>query len=231
MDNLKCTVIIPAAGKGKRMNQDKSKQYIELDNKPILAYTIEVFEECNKINDIILVVGKEETDYCRKEIVDKYNFKKVIYILEGGRERQDSVYEGIKKVPKDSDIVLIHDGARPFIGDNEIEETINNGIKYSACVLGVRVKDTIKVVDEDQNIIDTPTRNNLWSIQTPQTFKKELITSAYESAQKDNYIATDDSMLVEKYSNIKVKIVEGLYSNIKITTPEDLIIAKNFIDS
>lgn len=230
MNNVKCTVIIPAAGKGKRMKNDKSKQYIELDGKPILAYTIDVFEKCNEIQNIILVVGKDEVDYCRKEIVEKYNYQKIIGILEGGKERQDSVYEGIKKVPEDSDIVLIHDGARPFIGAEQIKQTIDDGIKYGACVLGVKVKDTIKVVDDDNNIVDTPNRNNLWAIQTPQTFKKELIALAYQKAQNDNYCATDDSMLVEKYLDIKIKIVEGLYSNIKITTIEDLIIAKNFID-
>lgn len=230
MNNVKCTVIIPAAGKGKRMKNDKSKQYIELDGKPILAYTIDVFEKCNEIQNIILVVGKDEVDYCRKEIVEKYNYQKIIAILEGGKERQDSVYEGIKKVPEDSDIVLIHDGARPFIGAEQIKQTIDDGIKYGACVLGVKVKDTIKVVDDDNNIVDTPNRNNLWAIQTPQTFKKELIALAYQKAQNDNYCATDDSMLVEKYLDIKIKIVEGLYSNIKITTIEDLIIAKNFID-
>lgn len=230
MNNVQCTVIIPAAGKGKRMKNDKSKQYIELDGKPILAYTIDAFEKCNEIQNIILVVGKDEVDYCRKEIVEKYNYQKIIAILEGGKERQDSVYEGIKKVPEDSDIVLIHDGARPFIGAEQIKQTIDDGIKYGACVLGVKVKDTIKVVDDDNNIVDTPNRNNLWAIQTPQTFKKELIALAYQKAQNDNYCVTDDSMLVEKYLDIKIKIVEGLYSNIKITTIEDLIIAKNFID-
>ncbi|WP_193774561.1 2-C-methyl-D-erythritol 4-phosphate cytidylyltransferase [Vallitalea guaymasensis] len=230
MNNVQCTVIIPAAGKGKRMKNDKSKQYIELDGKPILAYTIDAFEKCNEIQNIILVVGKDEVDYCRKEIVEKYNYQKIIAILEGGKERQDSVYEGIKKVPEDSDIVLIHDGARPFIGAEQIKQTIDDGIKYGACVLGVKVKDTIKIVDDDNNIVDTPNRNNLWAIQTPQTFKKELIALAYQKAQNDNYCATDDSMLVEKYLDIKIKIVEGLYSNIKITTIEDLIIAKNFID-
>ena len=176
------------------------------------------------------MVGKDEVDYCRKKIVEKYNYQKIIAILEGGKERQDSVYEGIKKVPEDSDIVLIHDGARPFIGTEQIKQTIDGGIRYGACVLGVKVKDTIKVVDDDNNIVDTPNRNNLWAIQTPQTFKKELIALAYQKAQNDNYCATDDSMLVEKYLDIKIKIVEGLYSNIKITTIEDLIISKNFID-
>ncbi|GMQ60136.1 2-C-methyl-D-erythritol 4-phosphate cytidylyltransferase [Vallitalea sediminicola] len=229
MKDIQCTVIIPAAGKGKRMNDNRCKQYIELEGKPILAYTIDVFEKCDEIQNIILVVGKGEVDYCRKKIVEKYNYGKIISIVEGGKERQDSVYEGIKKVPESSHMVLIHDGARPLIGTDQIKGTIDNGIKYGACVLGVKVKDTIKVVDDNNNIVDTPSRNKLWAIQTPQTFKKELITLAYEKAQNDNYVATDDSMLVEKYLDIKVKIVEGLYSNIKITTIEDLTIAKNFI--
>ncbi|GKX30496.1 2-C-methyl-D-erythritol 4-phosphate cytidylyltransferase [Vallitalea longa] len=230
MDNIKCTVIIPAAGKGKRMNTKKSKQYIELLDKPILAYTIDAFEKCDKIDNIILVVGKNEIEYVRKEIVEKYNFNKVIEIIEGGKERQDSVYEGIKSLSSNTDVVLIHDGARPFIETELIEKAIINAYEYGACVVGVRVKDTIKVSDGDNNIIDTPNRNTLWSIQTPQAFKKDLITMVYGRGINDKYNATDDSMLVEKYSDIKVKIVEGAYSNIKITTSEDLIIAKSFLN-
>lgn len=229
MNNLQCTVIIPAAGKGKRMNHSTSKQYIELKEKPILVHTLEVFEKCKEISDIILVVGKDEIDYCKKQIIEKYRFEKIIYVIEGGKERQDSVYEGIKKVPDKTDIVLIHDGARPFINHNHIKETIIVAYKYHACVLGVRVKDTIKVIDKDNNIVDTPDRNTLWSIQTPQTFKKKLIQSVYDKAIEDKYVATDDSMLVEKYSDVKVKIVEGPYSNIKITTQEDLVFGNSFL--
>lgn len=229
MNNIKSTVIIPAAGKGKRMNSKKSKQYIEILDKPILAYTIDAFEKCNNINNIILVVGKKEIEYVRDEIVEKYNFKKVIGIIEGGKERQDSVYEGIKEVPHDTDIVLIHDGARPFINNHLINKAIINAHEYGACVLGVKVKDTIKVADNSYNIIDTPNRNKLWSVQTPQAFRKALINKSYEKAKNDKFIATDDSMLVEKYSEVKVKIIEGAYFNIKITTNEDLIIANNFL--
>lgn len=229
MDNINCTVIIPAAGKGKRMNNKTSKQYIELEHKPILAYTIDAFEKCDEIDNIILVVGKNEIGYVRKEIVEKYNFNKIIALIEGGKERQDSVYEGIKRLPSGTDVVLIHDGARPFIDNEVIKKAIINAYEYSACVVGVKVKDTIKVVDNDNYIVDTPNRNALWSIQTPQAFKKDLITLVYDEAKNNRYSATDDSMLVEKFSDIKVKIVEGSYSNIKITTREDLIIAKSFL--
>jgi 2-C-methyl-D-erythritol 4-phosphate cytidylyltransferase len=229
MNNLRCTVIIPAAGQGKRMNSSISKQYIALNDKPILVHTLECFEKCPDISNIILVVGKGEIPHCQKEIIEKYSFKKIINIIEGGKERQNSVYEGIKIVPEETDIVLIHDAARPLVSTNDIKKTIICAIEYEACVLGVKVKDTIKVVDNNKNIIDTPNRIALWSIQTPQVFKKELISLVHHLAAKDKYIGTDDSMLVEKYSNKKVRIVEGSYSNIKITTREDLIFAKNFI--
>ncbi|MCT4542529.1 MAG: 2-C-methyl-D-erythritol 4-phosphate cytidylyltransferase [Vallitalea sp.] len=228
MKDIQCTAIIPAAGRGTRMNKKKLKQYIELNNKPILVYTLQAFEKCNNIDNIILVVGEKEVDYCIKEIVEKYKFRKIIYVIKGGNERQNSVYEGLRHVPDSTDIVLIHDGARPFINEKHIKETIGCAYKNGACVLGVPVKDTIKVIN-DNIIVDTPKRDSLWSIQTPQTFKRELIKSSYEKAIKDKYVATDDSMIVEKYSDINVKIVEGSYANMKITTNEDLIIAKSFI--
>lgn len=228
MNNLQCTVIIPAAGQGKRMNSSISKQYITLNDKPILVHTLECFEKCLEITNIILVVGKGEIPYCDKEIIVKYGFKKIIDIIEGGKERQDSVYEGIKIVPKETDIILIHDAARPLVNINDIKRTIKCAKEFGACVLGVKVKDTIKISDENKNIIDTPDRGALWSIQTPQVFKKELISLVHHLAAKEKYIGTDDSMLVEKYSDIKVRIVEGSYTNIKITTNEDLLFAKNF---
>lgn len=231
MSDIKSTVIIPAAGKGKRMNTKKSKQYIELLDKPILVYTIEAFEKCDQIDNIIIVVGEDEIEYVKKDIMEKYHLKKVISIVKGGKERQDSVYEGIKNVPQDTDIVLIHDGARPFIDKETIIRTIDTANECSACVVGVKVKDTIKTVNNNNIIIDTPNRNSLWAIQTPQAFKKELIIRAYNKAKVEGIKATDDSMLIEQCSNTQVKIVEGAYSNIKITTKEDLIFAKGYLES
>ncbi len=229
MNQLKCAVIIPAAGKGKRMNYNKSKQYIELKGKPILVHTLEVFMRCEAIHHIIIVVGKGEVDYCKQEIVEGHGLEKVLHVIEGGKERQDSVYEGIKCVPDKTDIVLIHDAARPFIKEEHINATIREAYIGGACVLGVKVKDTIKVANHEDYIIDTPNRNMLWAIQTPQTFKKEVIQEAYVQAIKDKFVATDDAMIVEKYSDRAVKIVEGSYDNIKITTQEDLIIAKSLM--
>lgn len=229
MNQLKCTVIIPAGGKGKRMNHYKSKQYIELKGKPILEHTLEVFMRCKAIQHIIIVVGKGEVDYCKQAIIKRHSLDKVIDVVEGGKERQDSVYEGIKCVPDETDIVLIHDAARPFIKEEHILATIEEAYTSGACVLGVRVKDTIKVVNHENHIVDTPNRRMLWAIQTPQTFKKDIINEAYDQAIKDKFVATDDAMVVEKYSNTAIKIIEGSYSNIKITTPEDLMIA-NVLD-
>ncbi|QUI24907.1 2-C-methyl-D-erythritol 4-phosphate cytidylyltransferase [Vallitalea pronyensis] len=225
MDQLKCTVIIPAAGKGKRMKHHQHKQYIELKGKPILVYTLEAFMRCDAITHIIIVVGQGEVDYCKQEIVQPYSLDKVISVIEGGKERQDSVYEGIKCIPQETDIVLIHDAARPFIQEEHIISTIKEANKSGACVLGVKVKDTIKVVNNEGNIISTPNRDMLWAIQTPQTFKKEIIKEAYEQAIKYKFVATDDAMVVEKYADTTVTIVEGSYGNIKITTQEDLMVA------
>ena len=207
------------------MNSDINKQYIFLNEKPILAYTIEKFDNNDYIDEIIIVAREEEKEYCHNEVVKKYGFKKVANIVGGGAERQDSVYNGLLAVNSLCDIVLIHDGVRPFIRDEDIINSINGAIKHKACVIGTPVKDTIKTVDIDKDIIDTPNRNTLWAVQTPQSFAYDIILKAYKEAQKNKMIATDDSMLVEKLG-YKVKIIEGSYSNIKITTPEDLKLAE-----
>lgn len=219
------SVVIAASGMGKRMNADINKQYILLKGKPILAYTIEQFEKNEYIDEIIIVAREEEKQYCLEEVVKKYNFSKVINIVSGGDERQDSVYEGLKAVNKSCSIVLIHDGVRPFIRDVDILNSIDAAIKYGSSVIGTRVKDTIKIVDRNNHIVDTPDRRILWAVQTPQTFSYELILKAYKHAKDEGFIGTDDSMLVERLGH-KVKIIEGSYANIKITTPEDLKLAE-----
>lgn len=227
---MKTTVIILAAGKGKRMNSNINKQYIEINNKPILVYTLEKFQESECIDEIVLVVGKEDIEYVEKEIKNKYCFEKINYVVEGGVERQDSVYEGIKKVSNDTDIILIHDGARPFVSISNIRKLVNEIPIHKACILGVKVKDTIKMVDNDGYIVNTPDRKNLYAAQTPQGFLKDIIEKAYEIGINENKFFTDDSMLVEEYLNTKVKVVEGSYENIKITTKEDIDIAKRYIE-
>ncbi|NMA83013.1 MAG: 2-C-methyl-D-erythritol 4-phosphate cytidylyltransferase [Epulopiscium sp.] len=221
---MRITVIIAAAGQGKRMQAGINKQYLKMRNKPILAYTIEVFEKIKEIQEIILVVAEGEEKFCA-EAIRPYGFKKVTKFVLGGKERQDSIYEGLKALSKETDIVLIHDGARPFVQVEEIKEAIQIAAIEGASVLGVPVKDTIKVVDSQRVITSTPDRGQLWIAQTPQIFQYELIKKAYSKARDDGYIGTDDASLVERIGH-PVKMIEGKYSNIKITTPEDLILGE-----
>lgn len=225
-DDYFVSVIIAAAGMSNRMGSKINKQFIAIDNKPILAHTIEKFEECRYIDEIIIVSKEEEVDYCRKEIVRKYGFKKVAKIIRGGKERQDSIYNGLLALNEKADIVLTHDGARPFVKSEHIEDGIKGVIEYGACVIGVPVKDTIKVVNDSQNVHHTPKRSLLWAAQTPQCFWTHLIKKGYEHAMNEGIVATDDSSLVEKMGH-DIKMIMGSYDNIKITTPEDLIIAES----
>lgn len=215
------SVVIPAAGMGKRMESSINKQFLLINDKPILAHTIEKF--CNEeyIDEIILVAREDEVKTCRELIIDKYGYKKVNKVIAGGNERRDSVYNGLREVNKNCDIVIVHDGARPFVSSESIVNSIEGAIRDKACVVGVPVKDTIKIIDENYNIIDTPKRDRLWAVQTPQTFSYKLLVEAYEQSIKEGYEATDDSMIVEKMG-YKVKMIMGGYDNIKITTPEDL---------
>ncbi|SCG84133.1 2-C-methyl-D-erythritol 4-phosphate cytidylyltransferase [Proteiniborus sp. DW1] len=219
------SVVLPASGIGKRMNSSINKQFILLKDKPILAYTIEKFDNNEYIDEIVVVAREEEKEYCFNEVVKKYGFRKVTNIVGGGTERQDSVYKGLLAVNGSCDIVLIHDGVRPFVRDEDIINSIKGVIKHKACVIGTPVKDTIKKVNVEGDIIDTPERSTLWAVQTPQSFSYDIILKAYDYAIKSKIIGTDDSMLVEKLG-YKVKIIEGSYSNIKITTPEDLKLAQ-----
>jgi len=222
------SVVIVAAGMGKRMNAPVNKQFIFIKDKPVLAHTINKFNSSEFIDEIIVVVRDEDMDYCQSEIIDKFSFHKVISIVNGGEERQDSVYNGLLQVNKECDVVLIHDGARPFINLEEIELGIRETINHGACVFGVPVKDTIKVINSSNEIVDTPDRASLWAIQTPQCFLYDLIIKAYNKARKEKILATDDSLLVEKLG-YKVKVIRGSYNNIKLTTPEDLRFAESIL--
>lgn len=213
-------VVIVAAGSGSRMKRDINKQFIKLDGKEIIAYTIEKFYKSEDIGDIVIVIKENEEKYFIENIINKYGFDN-IKLAYGGKERQDSVYNGIKKLNRNCEIVLIHDGARPFVNEDIIKNSIKETKENNAVVVGVPVKDTIKVVDSDGNIVDTPNRSLLWSVQTPQSFKYEIITKAYEYAYSNDYYGTDDAMLVE-HIGYNVKMIEGSYDNIKITTEEDL---------
>lgn len=226
--NLFVSVIIVAGGRGQRMNSDIPKQYIQISEKPILAHTIDTFQNSSHINQIILVTGKNEIEYCKNEIVLKYGFDKVSDISEGGGERQYSVKNGLKKVSEKANIIFVHDAVRPFVKDIYIKKLIDNTKKFGSSILAVKVKDTVKICDFDGFICDTPDRNNLWSAQTPQAFKSDIIKKAYEYAEETGFLGTDDSAIVEK-AGYRIKITEGDYDNIKITTPEDLTFAKAII--
>lgn len=229
----KITAIVLAAGSGSRMKSKTKKQFMEIKGKPVIWYSLFEFEK-SRVDEIILVTGKEDIDYCKKEIVEKYNLKKIKNVVAGGSERYESIYNGLKEVT--GNIVLIHDGARPLINNEIIERSIEGTIKSDACVVGVPVKDTIKRANKEGYIIDTPNRSELWITQTPQSFKTDLVKMAYkkmkEELEKGNTTLniTDDAMVVEEFTTNQVRFVQGDYKNIKVTTPEDIDIAELFIE-
>lgn len=230
----KCIAIVLAAGQGKRMNAKVHKQYLLIQDKPVLYYSLRAFEESNIIDEIVMVTGDGEEEYCKQEIVDKYNFSKVGKIVIGGKERYHSVYQGLMAIDA-CDYVFIHDGARPFVSETILERCCEAVEQYQACVAGVRVKDTVKIEDGNGMIASTPNRNVVWTVQTPQVFAYPLIKDAYEKLLQEEHqllekgiVITDDTMVVETFSDCKIKIVEGDYTNIKITTPEDLTVAEIF---
>lgn len=229
----KITAIVLAAGSGSRMKSKTKKQFMEIKGKPVIWYSLFEFEK-SRVDEIILVTGKEDIDYCKKEIVEKYNLKKIKNVVAGGSERYESVYNGLKEVT--GNIVLIHDGARSLINNEIIERSIEGTIKSDACVVGVPVKDTIKRANKEGYIIDTPNRSELWITQTPQSFKTDLVKMAYkkmkEELEKGNTTLniTDDAMVVEEFTTNQVRFVQGDYKNIKVTTPEDIDIAELFIE-
>ncbi len=225
----KVTAVITAAGKGTRMNSSINKQYIELGGIPVLARTIGVFQQCREIDEIIVVINEEDINFCRKNIVQKYGLSKVKALVSGGAERQNSVYKGLCAI-EGGGIVLIHDGARPFVTCENIADSVGAAREFGACGIGVKVKDTVKISDMEGFVASTPDRSRLWSIQTPQSFEYSIIIKAHEEAIKNNYLGTDDMVLVEKLG-IPVKILEGSYSNIKITTPEDLLLGESILGS
>lgn len=229
MQKTKCTAIVLAAGQGKRMGTKVQKQYLEISGKPVLSYSLDVFQRSNIIDDIILVVGENQEDYCQKEIVEKYGITKVSKIVKGGAERFYSVWNGLQVISEDG-YVFIHDGARPFVTEEILSRVYEAVQEEKACVVGMPVKDTIKIADDNKFAKETPNRSYVWMVQTPQVFEKSLVKKAYSLLMEQEIIqVTDDAMVVEKMLNMNVKLVEGSYENIKITTPEDLKIAEIFV--
>jgi len=224
---LKVTAIIPAAGEGKRLNAGLQsgaikKQFLEISGKSILSMTVSAFEECQSVDDVIVVADKEDIELTKDLLKD---YKKVKKVVAGGAKRQESVHNGLQSASQDTDIVVIHDGARPLVTKELISNAITEAKTSKAVVTGVPAKDTIKTVTPDRTVLETLDRQMIWMVQTPQVFKFDLIKEAYERAKKIGYSATDDSKLVERLG-ISVKMIMGSYENIKITTKEDLVIAE-----
>lgn len=235
MEETRTTAIVLAAGQGKRMQSSVHKQYLLIKDKPVLYYSLKAFED-SIIDDIVLVVGEGEEDFCRKEILDKYGFHKIRAVVHGGKERYHSVAYGIRSIDWKCDYIFIHDGARPFIDREIIKRAFSEVKKFKACVVGMPVKDTIKIADEKGFVASTPDRSQIWQIQTPQVFKRQLIAAAYDKLLEEEkelitegVKVTDDAMVIEYFMSVPVKLVQGSYQNIKITTPEDLKIAEAFV--
>ncbi|MBO4389696.1 MAG: 2-C-methyl-D-erythritol 4-phosphate cytidylyltransferase [Lachnospiraceae bacterium] len=239
--NIRVTAVVLAGGRGNRMKSDIPKQYLEIMDRPVLYYSLAAFAAHPAVDDIVLVTGAGEEDYCRQEIVDRFHIEKVKAVVAGGAERYDSVQNGLLAVEglmKEAEasqgtlrqIVMIHDGARPCVTAEIIDRALSDVIRYGASVVAMPVKDTIKVADPEGFAASTPDRSLLWLIQTPQSFDYDLIRKAYDAFRADSSRgATDDAMLVERYTDRKVKLTPGDYRNIKITTPEDMILAEAFL--
>lgn len=222
---MKNIAIITAAGLGKRMGANQPKQYLELDGRSILSHTLEKFERAKLVDGIALVVDKPSLDFVRDEILKKWPSPKVKWIVRGGEKRQDSVAAGIGSVPLGCEIVCVHDGVRPFVTPELIDKSIEEASSHGACIVAIPLKDTIKRVDAEGLVAETVERAGLWRAQTPQTFRFELLEAAMNEATSTGFYGTDEAMLVERFGH-DVYILAGDERNIKITTPEDLVVAK-----
>lgn len=229
---MKTVAIVLAAGSGSRMQSDVKKQYMEIGGKPLIYYSLKAFEE-SVIDDIVLVVSRGDVEFVKRDIVEKYGFDKVTAIVEGGLARYHSVRLGLQAAAGDCDYAFIHDGARPFVDTDIILRALQAVKEYKACVVGMPAKDTIKIADEKGFAATTPDRNLMWTVQTPQVFSYNMILDLYKRLDREEgelmakgINITDDAMVVEYYTDTRVKLVEGSYDNIKITTPEDIAVAE-----
>lgn len=242
MDKVYCTAIVLAAGRGKRMGTTVHKQYLLIGGKPVLYYSLKAFQDSELIDEIILVTGKGEEEYCREEIIEQYGISKVSAIVQGGAERYHSVWRGLQAT-KDG-YVYIHDGARPFVNEEIIRRGYDCVSTEHACAAGMPSKDTVKIVDKEWVVRETPDRSSVWVIQTPQIFDVSLVKRAYSmlmEQEEDRVLnieekepvkqvpVTDDAMVAEQMLRCPVRLFCGSYENIKITTPEDLEIAEVFL--
>ena len=240
MNKRRCTAVVLAAGSGSRMHSDVPKQFMELGGRPLIWYALDAVERSASIDDCILVAGAENISYMQREIVEKYGFSKVDTITAGGSERHESVAramavleEGDMKVPNRGGYVFIHDGARPFLTEKILEDTYAAVYAYGACVAAVPSKDTVKLADPDGVALQTPNRDSVWLVQTPQVFEVQMICEAYRRLmaqlprlRQQGIQITDDAMVAETMLGRHVKLVPASYENIKVTTPEDMRIAE-----
>lgn len=227
--SMRVTALIPAAGMGKRMGAGINKQYLLLSGRPILAHTLAVFEQARCVDDVYVIVPEDEITFCRENVVERYGFAKIRRIVAGGSERQYSVLNGLRAMesPHPDDVVLIHDGVRPFVPLQVLEDSVETARLHDAALVAVPVKDTVKVA-KGGIVLETPPRESLWLAQTPQAFRYGVIRDAHERAVADGWLGTDDTSLVERMGK-PVHIVQGDYGNFKITTPEDLVLAEAFL--
>ncbi len=224
----KVTAIIPAAGMGRRMGKAVAKQFLPLGDKPMLAHTLLAFQRAPEIDEIIPVLSQEDMENCLREVIERYHITKVKTLVVGGKERQDSVANGLQKLEKDASVVLVHDGVRPFVTPEMIRESVDHARKGECVAAGVPIKDTIKEVNDRGYVRATLERSRLWAIQTPQAFPVKVLKQAYEAAARNKLSGTDDATLVERAGG-QVRVIMGNYENIKITTPEDLILAEEIL--
>jgi 2-C-methyl-D-erythritol 4-phosphate cytidylyltransferase len=224
----KVTALIPAAGMGRRMGRAVAKQFLPLGDKPMLAHTLLAFQRSTDVDEIIPILSEDDMEHCLRDVIEAFHITKVRILVVGGKERQDSVYNGIRKLEKDASVVIVHDGVRPFVTAAMIKECVDRARKGECVAVGVPLKDTIKEVGDDGSVRQTLERNRLWAIQTPQAFPAKVLKKAYEESYRKKILGTDDAMLAERAGN-KVWVVMGSYDNIKITTPEDLLLAEEIL--
>lgn len=223
------SVVVPAAGSSTRIGGAINKQFMNLGQIPVIVHTLTVFQAIDEIAEILVVCRDWELALCQS-LVDRYKLHKVRDIIIGGSTRQESVHNGIRRVAGKSDVIVVHDGARPLVTRDVICKCIETARLHGAACTAVQVKDTIKASSLDGYISNTLERSVLWSAQTPQAFEANLLRHAYEEASKSGFVGTDDSSLVERVGH-RVKLVRGSYENIKITTPEDFIIGESILRS
>lgn len=224
---VKVGVVIPAAGQGKRMGAPINKQFLLLAGQPILAHTLAIFEESDYVEEIVIVCSREDRPRI-EELVSQEGSKKVAAIVLGGKERQESVFAGLKAISPSIERVAVHDGARPLLTCSQLNCFLAETEKFRAALMAVPVKDTIKLVDEKGRVLETPSREFLRAVQTPQVFERKLLMEAHEKALREGYLATDDGALVEWLGH-PVHVFQGPMENIKITTPEDLVFAESIL--